>query len=304
MNADSLLVLVSALFSLSLGMLGVVFILKARRSSSLEYVLGQFDDPVAGSAGTVTIKRLKPAGPWVTLLRRAGVTPSGRMNALTMAFLFVSGVVGYAFYDLPGIFAGLATAIVVFGAAVFIAFRRHQRQMQDELPIFLDRMVRSIKTGSSVVNAFGDCAMETGGKLGPAVQTARRYVELGYGLGDALTELARVHQMKEFQIMALASKVTSRYGGSPVGLFKNLIEMIRHRDRIRRQLYAMTSETRVSALVLAVMPLLIGAYIASANPDYIMTMWEHDSGRWVMIGAVLWQAIGILWLWRLVRSLG
>lgn len=104
--------------------------------------------------------------------------------------------------------------------------------------------------------------------------------------------------------MALAVRVNTHYGGSAVELFQSLIELIHQRERIRRQLLALTSETRFSAIVLGAMPLLIGGYMLAINPDYILTFWEKDLGRWVLLGALFWQALGMLMLWRMVRSIG
>lgn len=305
MTPDGLLITTAAILSLSLGILGVYFLISARRSSELAIVLDRLGGiTAANDESQPRDRRLRPSGPWVTLLRRVGLAPSARLHLGILLVVVTACTFGYLVLGVPGLLAALLIATLLMGIAAVIAFRRRRRQLQDELPIFLDRMIRSIKTGSSVVNAFSDCIADTGGRLGPVLRQAKHYVDLGYSLGDALVELARVHHMKEFQIMALAARVTSRYGGSPVGLFRNLIELIRHRDKIRRQLYAMTSETRVSAWVLALMPLVIAGYIVSTNPDYILTLWQHDSGQWVMIGAVGWQVIGVLWLWRLVRSLG
>ena len=85
-------------------------------------------------------------------------------------------------------------------------------------------------------------------------------------------------------------------------LLENLIVLIRERESGARKLKAMTGETRVTALVLALLPLLVGGYFMVTNPTFLVNMWHDASGQHLLIAAFGLQAIGCFALWRMVRS--
>lgn len=281
---------------------GVLFVILARRQQVHDQVMRRLYTYAPSESAAK--RRFYRTGLWKLLLRRAGLEPSFSANTGILSGLALSLFAGYVLAGVIGAVLGLMAGLAVIALLGYIAVRRHHHQLLSELPAFLEQIIRSLKTGNSLAGAIRDSAAETGGVLGPVVRQTVRYMDLGYDVGDALTEIARIHSLREFRIMALAVRVNNRYGGSAVEIFRSLIEIVRRRERMLRQLRALTSETRFSALVLGAMPVLIGAYMVAVNPQYIQTLWEHDSGRWAMIGALLWQGLGMLLLWRMVRSIG
>jgi len=65
----------------------------------------------------------------------------------------------------------------------------------------------------------------------------------------------------------------------------------------------MTGETRVTAWVLGLLPLLIAGYIMMMNPGYMQTMWQDSSGKFMLCMAVIFQMIGAVALWRMIKSI-
>ena len=115
-------------------------------------------------------------------------------------------------------------------------------------------------------------------------------------------DFAEFYEQDELRLFALGLKVNHRYGGNASELLENLIKMIRERDQGARQLRAMTGETRVTAVVLALLPISVAGYFLVTNPTYLVGMWADDSGRWMLIGAFAMQVFGCIALWRMLRS--
>ena len=129
-----------------------------------------------------------------------------------------------------------------------------------------------------------------------------RNVQLGVSLPEAVQDFAELYERDEFRMFALGLKVNHRYGGNASELLENLIVLIRERESGARKLKAMTGETRVTALVLALLPLLVGGYFMVTNPTFLVNMWHDVSGQHLLIAAFAVQAIGCFALWRMVRS--
>jgi tight adherence protein B len=139
--------------------------------------------------------------------------------------------------------------------------------------------------------------------LKDAMARVQRNVQLGVSLPDAVSDLAELYERDEFRLFALGLKVNHRYGGNASELLENLIKMIRERDQASRQLRAMTGETRLTAWVLGLLPIIMAGYFLIANPVYLVAMWHDPSGQRMLATAFGMQVIGSLLLWRMLRSL-
>ena len=175
--------------------------------------------------------------------------------------------------------------------------------MIEQLPQVLDHTVRSLKSGRTLADALLGAIDSTEDPLKPAMGRIQRNVQLGVSLPEAASDFAEFYEQDEFRMLALGLKVNHRYGGNASDLLENLIKVIREREQGARQLRAMTGETRVTAFVLAGMPIAMVGYFMLINPGYLMTMWNDDSGRYMLLAALSMQVLGCLTMWRMLRSI-
>lgn len=290
------------LISLLLAGAGLLFTVVARGNQYRDHVMGRLHGLESRESGLT--RHFHKIGLWKVLQRRAGLEPRLATGVAVLAGFVLSALVGLLMSGAVGLLLGLLAATVALLLLGYAAVVRHHTRLLAELPSFIDQLIRSLKTGNNLAGAFREGASELHGPLGTVMRQAVRYMDLGFDVGEALTEVARIQRLRELSIMALAVRVNAHYGGSAVDILQNLIALVHRRERLRRQLKALTSETRFSAIVLAAIPLLISGYMMAVNPDYILTLWDHARGRWLMLGALLWQALGMLLLWRMVRGIG
>ncbi|MCF5711387.1 type II secretion system F family protein [Pseudomonas tremae] len=243
---------------------------------------------------------------WARLDRafiRAGLgLPTERMGlALTLYALLI--LIGYAMAD--GIGAGCALVGFPLGLRLFVSWRSRVRvrRMIEQLPQLLDHSVRSLKSGRTLADAvlFGITAANQPLKEG--MSRIERNVQLGVSLPDAARDFAELYESDEFHLFALGLRVNHRYGGNASELMENLIRLIRDREQASRQLRAMTGETRMTALVLGLLPVGMAGYFMAVNPAYLMHMWNDGSGRILLSMAFALQLLGCLMLWRMLRSI-
>lgn len=181
-------------------------------------------------------------------------------------------------------------------------YQRRLKRMIEQLPPLLDHTVRSLKSGRTLADAVLGAIDATEDPLKNAMGRVRRNVQLGISLPDAVTDLAELYEKDEFRLFALGLKVNHRYGGNASELFENLIKIIREREQAARQLRAMTGETRITAMVLALMPVGLAGYFLLSNPKYLLAMWNSSSGQMMLAIAFGLQIVGCLALWRMLRS--
>ena len=187
---------------------------------------------------------------------------------------------------------------------LFVSWRYHRRvrRMVEQLPQLLDHCVRSLKSGRTLADAVLHAIDASNDPLKSSISRVSRNVQLGVSLPDAVQDFAELYERDEFRMFALGLKVNHRYGGNASELLENLIVLIREREQGARKLKAMTGETRITAWVLALLPLLVGGYFMLTNPSYLVKMWHDTGGQNMLLTAFAMQTIGCLGLWRMLRS--
>ncbi|WP_417660681.1 type II secretion system F family protein [Pseudomonas sp.] len=293
MNASLLL----AAICLVLAALALLVMQYGWRQSRTEHVIERL-----GQAKPEMIKDTR----WGWLERaflRAGLKlPNERLGllfSLWMVLLVLGQLVG------GWMFALVALVMPPLGLHMFLSwrYRRRLRRVVHQLPQMLDQVMRSLQTGRTLGDALVKGIDTAPEPLHGALARVQRNVKLGVSLPEALDDVAELYEQEELRILALGVKVNHRFGGSASELLAGLIKVIQEREQIARQLRAMTGETRLTAVVLGVLPVSMAAYILAVNPGYLMSMWLDSSGQKMLLCAFILQVLGTVMLWRMLRSI-
>ncbi len=102
-------------------------------------------------------------------------------------------------------------------------------------------------------------------------------------------------------MLAAAIRTNLRFGGSLSTVLRNLAQILRDRQNIKRELAAATSEAKVSSRVLIAMPMLAMVMLVALNPAYITFFTQDPRGQTQIMVALILQGCGILVLRRLMR---
>lgn len=236
-------------------------------------------------------------------LWRAGLTPRKEYIWAAAVILLLTGAEGWRWERVFGLL--VAPLIVVVGGYLILQWRHQQRAAATlrQLPMFLDQMIRALSAGRTIDSSFLHATERCTAPLRETLDRVCANLRLGVDLGSALGAVARLHELRELQLLALAIHVNTRYGGSIRDLLGSLIGMISQRERAQRELRALTGETRLSAWVLSLLPVFLACYMLAMNPGYLETMWADATGKTVLASALGMQLVGVLLLWRMIRSI-
>ena len=101
---------------------------------------------------------------------------------------------------------------------------------------------------------------------------------LGRPLDEAIDAMCKRIGSPDLEYVATAINVQAQAGGSLAGLFDTLSETVRERQRHARKVHALTSLGRMSAIVLVLMPVGLGALMTLISPT-LHDAALHDLGR-------------------------
>ena len=248
----------------------------------------------------------EPNGSWVALERmfqRAGLgKPTDRLG-LWLSGWALGMLLGYLLAGGLGLLAMLILPLLLLRVYIAWRYQRRVQRMVEQLPQLLDHSVRSLKSGRTLADAVLGAIDSTEAPLKQAMSRIQRNVQMGVSLPESVSDFAEFYERDEFRLFALGLKVNHRYGGNASELLENLIKMIREREQGARQLKAMTGETRMTAYVLAGLPIVMVGYFLMVNPGYLMSMWNDGTGRHLLLAAVALDLTGTVVMWRRLRSI-
>ena len=243
---------------------------------------------------------------WVAMERmfqRAGLgKPTDRLG-LWLSGWAVAMVLGYLLADWLGLLAMLLVPPLLLRLYIAWRYQRRVQRMIEQLPQLLDHSVRSLKSGRTLADAVLGAIESTEAPLKQAMSRIQRNVQMGVSLPESASDFAEFYERDEFRLFALGLKVNHRYGGNASELLENLIKMSREREQGARQLKAMTGETRMTAYVLAGLPIAMVGYFLMVNPGYLMSMWNDGTGRYLLLAAMALDITGTFVMWRMLRSI-
>ena len=209
----------------------------------------------------------------------------------TAVVLFAGKVMWFnpALVALLGIVAGLWAPALLLR----LAQSRYRNQFLDKFPDALDLIGRAVKAGLPVLDATEVAAREVPAPVGSELQRTIEEMRIGVDIGEALEHTADRIQVPDFRFFVVALKLQRRTGGALAETLQNLSHIIRRRKEIRLKARALSSESKSSAVVLALLPLIVGGVIYLINPDLASVFLGDRRGRFMMGMAFLSLVAGV-----------
>ena len=193
----------------------------------------------------------------------------------------------------------LLTLLAVF--AIWLRLQKFRRKLVSQLPGYIDAMVRLITIGNSTQAAFQLAIATTEAPLRGQLERSAALVRAGVELDRALHQTASSVRIDEMFLLASILGLGVRYGGRADLLLERVGNFMRDREQAEHELVAMSSETRLSAWILGLLPLGVGGFLIMTNPGYFIGMWNDGTGRMLIFSSAGLQLIGAALLYRLAR---
>ncbi|MDR6886724.1 MULTISPECIES: type II secretion system F family protein [Variovorax] len=247
-----------------------------------------------------------PAAPPAGLLEKALPDRLAGVIAPRTAALGLLAIVAMA--ALAGVFGGwlpgasaLALLILLAAFAVWLRLQKFRRKIVSQLPAYIDAMVRLITIGNSTQAAFQLAIATTEAPLRGQLERSASLVRAGMDLDRALHQTASNVRIEEMFLLASILGLGVRYGGRSDLLLERVGNFMRDREQAEHELLALSSETRLSAWILGLLPVSVGVFFIFTNPGYFMGMWNDGTGRIMVLSAAGFQLFGAALLYRLAK---
>ena len=201
--------------------------------------------------------------------------------------------------------------IAAAGAALFaawlpfmtISFHRKKRlaRLEEQLPDAIDTMTRALKAGHPFNATLRMIAEDMDEPVAKEFELTFGDINYGNDLRRAMLNL--LSRVPSVTMMALVTSVLvqKETGGNLAEILKQISAVIRGRFRFHRKVKTLSAEGRMSAWVLALVPLILFATISVTTPDYLPILVEDERGHKMVGYGMVSAVLGILWIRRILR---
>ncbi|MCP3910125.1 MAG: VWA domain-containing protein [Actinomycetia bacterium] len=222
--------------------------------------------------------------------------------------IITSLVVGVAFLTVAfggGLNLMLVLIVGLLGLLLppaFVNFKagRRQKAFVAQLPDTLHLLAGTLKAGYSLQQGFEATSHEVIDPMGAELRRVMTEARLGRDLEDALESAAERLESDDFAWAVMAIKIQREVGGNLAELLMTVGETMQARDRLRGEVAALTAEGKVSAIVLGLLPVGLGAAMWVINPDYINLLITERTGNFMLGGAITLALVGFAWMKKVI----
>jgi len=201
----------------------------------------------------------------------------------------------------------LAVAVVAIGAPlgarVWLSTRATSRRNKflAALPDLLQVIVAMLRSGYGFLQSLDAVGSEADEPARSEIRRVLLEVRAGRDLADALGAMATRLDAADLAWIVDAVEINQTVGGDIAHVLDTVASTIRARQRLRRQVSALTAEGRVSAYVMMGLPPGVAVALVIMNPAYFARLTE-GVGLVLLGGAGVSLVVGYLWMRRMIGS--
>jgi tight adherence protein B len=222
-------------------------------------------------------------------------------------FFYVTGlfmVLLFGFFVLPSILVALIlTALVALAPAIWLNGRRKKRlrKFQTQLPDTLNLMSGAMRAGFAFIQALETVSQEVAEPSRTELQRVFTEAQLGRAVEDALGDAADRMHSPDLNWSVMAVRIQREVGGNLAEILETVADTMKQRERLRREILALTAEGRMSAIVLGIFPPGFAVFLYMMQPAYMGALLHNTGGIIALIGSGILAGFGFLWLKQIMK---
>lgn len=199
-----------------------------------------------------------------------------------------------------GLMLGVIGALAPPAVLNFLAKRRRKRFMT-QLPDTLTLLAGTLKAGYSFMQGVEAVSHEVEEPMGAELRRIVTEAQLGRPLEEAMDASAERMGSADFQWAVMAVRIQREVGGNLAELLITVAETMTARQRLRGEVAALTAEGKISAIVLGILPVGLGAVLFVLNPEYMRVLFDDTLGQIMFAVACVSALLGFAWMKKIIN---
>lgn len=197
----------------------------------------------------------------------------------------------------------LAASAAMIGPYLRLSMRRRKRfeKIEEQLPDAIDVMKRALRAGHPFNSALKLVADDMDQPI--AKEFELTFSDVNYGNDVRRAMIGLLTRVPSVTVMALVTSVLVQRetGGNLAEILDQIAKVVRGRFRFQRKVRTLTAEGRMSAWVLAMVPLALVVVLSLVSPTYLPVLLKDPMGHKILFAAGGLFLVGIFWIRSLIR---
>ncbi|MGZ5195754.1 MAG: type II secretion system F family protein, partial [Ramlibacter sp.] len=223
-----------------------------------------------------TLRRIARAHRLERMIRQAGLDWTVSRLLLACLALGLAAVLAMAALARQGpLFAAVAGCVFAAAPMLYLQNRRQRRlaRIEQQLPDALDLITRGLRSGHAFASGLKMAGDEMSEPIAGEFRAVHDEVNFGVSLQDALANFSERVPLTDVRYFVVAVLIQRESGGNLTEILGNLSRLIRDRLKLLARVRVLSSEGRLSAWILGIMPFALAGVINLANPQFMSPLW-------------------------------
>lgn len=213
------------------------------------------------------------------------------------------GTVGGKLAGLPPVLRLAAGFAALWLPSMYVSTKMERRlkAFNNQLPDALGIMSNSLRSGYSLLQAIDVVAAEMPAPIGPEFAQVLRETRVSISVEDALTNLVERVNSPDLDLVVTAILIQRQVGGNLTEVLDKIGYTIRERIRILGEIRTLTTQGRISGIIISLLPVALALFMYLTNPGFIGPLFSHPLGRLMLGMAAFMQLLGVLAIRSLIH---
>lgn len=230
------------------------------------------------------------------------------LNIPAQQLLYVAMILFVLVAGLTMLLFGSPLLAFVFGVAAFASPRmlaRHLKKRRDrrfgvQLVDALMNISNALRSGFSLPQSFELIQREMDNPIAQEFRLLNQETRVGVPMEQALQHMLDRMPSDDLDLVVTAILVSAEVGGSLAEVMDNIAKTIRERHQIEGKVQALTSQGRMQAIILCLVPIILAFIINGINPYFFEPMVKSWWG-WGLFGVIgVLEILGLLVVRKIV----
>lgn len=152
----------------------------------------------------------------------------------------------------------------------------------------------SLRSGFSFQQSMRDITTSMPDPISSEFKRALTEMDYGVSQEEALLHVYDRTKNEDLRMLISALAIAQKTGGNLSNVIDTIATTVRTRIQIRQEVKTLTSQGRMSAVIIGLLPIAVGCFLLISNPDYMGTMLTDPRGRMMLLAAGVMEIIGFI----------
>ncbi len=175
------------------------------------------------------------------------------------------------------------------------------KKLDAQFPIAVDVFVRGLRAGHPITGALELLVSEMPDPIRSEFKIVMAEMNYGYDLRGALENFSRRVNSQDVKMFVVSVGIQSETGGNLADILEGLSKVIRDRASMVMKVRALSSEGKMSGVILSIMPIAVFCFIFSTHPEFYLDVADDPIFLPGVALMAVWYGMGIFMMNRMIQ---